>query len=187
MGMGIAGAAWATTFSQFFGLSIFARILYLRREEFGLVEALDECQTRLLLRRQASSGDLDVDVDVDVDAVDADAVPACPPTATFVQKYVALVKDLDWATFLQNNRKLAFRAVLLLSTYTTASMVATNLGTLTIAAHQVTKKDNKDRDRGGREKKEKRERGLRKKERERIERGERVLRKKERERTASIN
>ena len=92
MGMGIAGAAWATTFSQFFGLSIFARILYLRREEFGLVEALDECQTRLLLRRQASSGDLDVDVDA-VD-VDADAVPACPPTATFVQKYVALVKVL---------------------------------------------------------------------------------------------
>ena len=85
-----AGAAWATTISQFFGLSIFAVLLYRRREQFGITAALDEATTRIHGAADCAK-------------------------ASVLSKYSTLVKDLAWREFLTNNQRLAFRAVLLLS------------------------------------------------------------------------
>ena len=109
MGMGMAGAAWATTISQYIGAVAFFVLLYRRRREFGLDSALQECQVRV---RGAPSGG-------------------------FLSQYSCLLTDLDWGTFTRRCRTLALRAVLILSTYTMASITATNLGTRVIAAHQV--------------------------------------------------
>lgn len=53
------------------------------------------------------------------------------------RRYITLIRDIPWARFLWSCQRLALRAVLILSTYTFASMAATRLGTKIIAAHQV--------------------------------------------------
>jgi len=110
LNLGIAGAAWATSLSQYVGAAIFVTLLYKRREEFGLDLALDEA---------------------------FDRVRGAGKDASFLTKYLTLLPDLGWAAFLDRCKTLALRAVLILSTYTMASMAAANLGTIYIAAHQV--------------------------------------------------
>ncbi|CAG9467636.1 unnamed protein product [Pedinophyceae sp. YPF-701] len=110
-GWGIAGAAWATTISQYAGVLIFIGIIYRNSSKFGLPQALEDAQKR----RRASS--------------------RRPPSA--LSKVGTLLKSLDWGKYLGRCQILAVRAVLILTTYTLAAIVATNLGTKVIAAHQV--------------------------------------------------
>lgn len=115
-GWGMAGAAWATTISQVFGACVFMYIIAKRKEQFGIDEAIDSAHAR----RMKADGKEEFD-----------------PTASFVSRYISLVREIPWGRFLWSCQKLALRAVLILSTYTFASVTATRLGTKIIAAHQV--------------------------------------------------
>jgi len=108
---GIGGAALATSLSQVLGFAIFAIVVWRRRERFGLTAATCEVRDRLAL------GD-------DVSLASARVLGA-------------LVNDLDWRGFVRRCARLLVRASLLLSTYTTASVLAASLGTVALAAHQV--------------------------------------------------
>jgi Na+-driven multidrug efflux pump len=142
---GVAGCGLATLGSQYVGALLFALCVWRRRRAFGLGAALREAGG-------AAGG-----------AGGRDEAPPPPPgggagatataphktpnnapatattttTANFPKQLVTLLAHLEWRPFATRLAALSARGLLILSTYTSAALVAARHGTAAIAGHQV--------------------------------------------------
>lgn len=73
-----------------------------------------------------------------VDSVGSDSkLPRLQPPSSTVQRLLLLLASLEWRAFVGRFLGMSLRGLLILSTYSTASMVAARAGTASLAAHQV--------------------------------------------------
>jgi hypothetical protein len=103
----MAGAAWASVVAQYTGAAVFLAVVYRRRGPLGLAAALEGPHRRAL-------------------AAAAGAPPAeraALASAGRPAKAALMMRDLHWLAFVRQAAALTLRGVLILSTYTGASMV----------------------------------------------------------------
>lgn len=197
LGMGIAGAAWATAASQIAGAAVFATIIHRQRHLFGLPQAWASAKQAAVshawsaasraaspaayasdhtpddthgprplspdAKHSTSSSSeptqvYDMGASVMYPGVAAPMPRFLSPVATaalpggtaatahaqvdmheprVLQTVCALLKELPWKEFITTSLKLAVRCLLVLSTWTFASVAATKVGTYTMAAYQI--------------------------------------------------
>jgi hypothetical protein len=101
----MAGAAWASVVAQYTGAAAFVWVVYSRRASLGLAAALEGPHKRALAAA-ASPGER-----------------AALASAGRLQRLGLLLRDLQWLAFVKQAAALTLRGVLILSTYTGASMV----------------------------------------------------------------
>jgi hypothetical protein len=59
------------------------------------------------------------------------------PASSTLQRLLLLLRSLEWRGFVGRFLGMSLRGLLILSTYSSASMVAARAGTASLAAHQV--------------------------------------------------
>jgi MATE family multidrug resistance protein len=119
LGGGMAGAAWASVAAQYTGAALFCYMVYRKRSSLGLQAALEGPHKRAMAAASSS------------------AERSALALASHWRRLQLLLADLNWLGFCKQAAALTLRGVLILSTYTGASMVAAKLGTAQIAGHQV--------------------------------------------------
>eukprot|EP00892_Ulva_mutabilis_P008551 jgi/Ulvmu1/6068/UM027_0046.1 len=142
LGMGIAGAAWATSASQVAGAAIFAFIIHRKASLFGLPQAWATAKANLISTNAPFSAQTPP-LPAYASPVSMSAAPPSAPAVGLpvglrsVDTALALCRELPWPEFVSTSVKLAVRCVLVLSTWTLASAAATRLGTYSMAAYQI--------------------------------------------------
>jgi hypothetical protein len=64
-------------------------------------------------------------------------LPRLHPASSTLQRLLLLLHSLEWRGFVGRFLGMSLRGMLILSTYSSASMVAARAGTASLAAHQV--------------------------------------------------
>jgi hypothetical protein len=64
-------------------------------------------------------------------------LPRLHPASSTLQRLGLLLRSLEWRDFVGRFLGMSLRGLLILSTYSSASMVAARAGTASLAAHQV--------------------------------------------------
>lgn len=189
LGMGIAGAAWATAVSQIAGAAVFGHIIFQKRRQFGLTDAWASAKQAAVSHawiaasraaahdsdgqsagshppqpshRHSAGTDPSQVGSMGTNGVYPDATAPTPrflspvasaaaasgsaavaPAAVDVHDphvwntLHALFEELPWTEFITTTLKLAVRCLLVLSTWTFASIAATMVGTYSMAAYQI--------------------------------------------------
>lgn len=192
LGMGIAGAAWATAASQIAGAVVFGHIIFQRRSQFGLPHAWSSAKQSAVSDAWAAASRAASRARHACDGHPPDSdppqAPLCPsngrdtpqlhgigtnvvypnatePTPRFLSPVAsaaapggspavapaaveilepgvwrtlrALFHELPWSEFLTTSVQLAVRCLLVLSTWTFASIAATKVGTYSMAAYHI--------------------------------------------------
>ncbi|WIA21753.1 hypothetical protein OEZ85_000915 [Tetradesmus obliquus] len=138
LGWGMAGCGIASVVSQYIGAGLFAAIIVRRRHQFGIPEALaraadraEEAQQQQQQQQSSSS------CEAAAGKQQLCKLPRLQPPSSTVQRLLLLLASLEWRAFVGRFLGMSLRGLLILSTYSTASMVAARAGTASLAAHQV--------------------------------------------------
>lgn len=144
LGMGIAGAAWATSIAQIAGAAIFIDLIRRRAFTFGLPQAWAVARASVISRGSAAMPAAPRPSAYSSRVITSATPPAAPTVsapggsaAAALNTAAALCRALPWWTFTVDTAKLALRCLLVLSTWTLAAGAATSLGTYSMAAYQI--------------------------------------------------